>query len=408
MTDGPFLGSRQAAELLGVQAATLYAYVSRGMLTSEPALPGSRKKRYRRQDVLALKQARDIRHNPVKAVQGSLHWGAPVLDSAITCVDNGRLYYRGHDVLQLARERSFEQVVSLIWSGELKAGIPPAKAPRLPWPQLTPLLAGLKPLQRLQCVLPLAAAADPARHDRHPAAVARMGSRILRLAVRAVTGSPLGRQSVAVALQKGLGASGSRRLLDAALILCADHELNVSAFTVRCAASAGSTPYDAVLAGLAALRGPRHGGHTARVEALFDEAARCASAESVVQGRLARGELLPGFGHPLYPEGDPRGRLLLELLRAHTPEHPELRRALELCSAAHTAHGSLPAIDVGLVALRRVLGMADGAAICLFGIGRLVGWLGHIQEQLPQAMIRPRARYQGPPPQASQGASPAG
>lgn len=398
MDDGPFLTSRQASELLGIQPTTLYAYVSRGMLASEPSRQGSRQKRYRREDVLALQQARALRRNPQQAVKGSLHWGAPVLDSAITCVAQGRLYYRGHDVLQLARERHFEEVAGLIWLGTLQARPPQVREPRLPYKQLAPLLQPLTGLQRLQCALPLAAAADPSRLDRHPEAIAAMGARMLRLAVRMVCGRPLGRQGLAAALHAGLATQGTPELVNAALILCADHELNVSAFTVRCAASAGSDPYDAVLAGLAALRGPRHGGHTARVEALFDEAARGASAMAVVQGRLARGEALPGFGHPLYPEGDPRGRLLLELIRAHAPEHPELRLAEELCAAARTAHGSRPSIDVGLVTLRRVLAMADGGAICLFGIGRLVGWIGHIQEQLPLPMIRPRARYQGPSP----------
>src|SRR5690606_13971117 len=96
------------------------------------------------------------------------------------------------------------------------------------------------------------------------------------------------------------------RLLTAALVLCADHELNVSSFTARCVASAGSTPYQVVQAGLAALQGTKHGGHTARAGALLDEIGEPENARNALGARLRRGESIPGFGHVLYPDGDPR------------------------------------------------------------------------------------------------------
>src|SRR5207245_5047973 len=95
-------------------------------------------------------------------------------------------------------------------------------------------------------------------------------------------------------------------LLRLALVLIADHELNASTFAVRVVASTGASLVACVIGGLAALGGPRHGGTTEQVEALLDEIERVGDAAAVAEQRLSRGERLPGFGHPLYPDGDPR------------------------------------------------------------------------------------------------------
>ena len=192
------------------------------------------------------------------------------------------------------------------------------------------------------------------------------------------------------------------RLLDAALILCADHELNVSAFTVRCVASAGATPYGAVVAGLAALEGTRHGGHTARVEALFDEIGTPARTGRVVSDRLRRGEPVPGFGHPLYPDGDPRGRALLALTGAAVPRSRHVALARSVADEVLRVNGEHPTVDFGLVVVARALRLPRGGALALFALGRSAGWIGHAIEQYQSAeIIRPRARYVGPQPKLS-------
>jgi citrate synthase len=180
------------------------------------------------------------------------------------------------------------------------------------------------------------------------------------------------------------------------LILCADHELNVSSFTARCVASAGSNPYAVVLAGLAAIEGTKHGGATVRVEALMDELRRTRDVKKALAERLRRGETIEGFGHPLYPNGDPRATLLLELLTARFPKSKELAAARAFGAAAESLLGERATVDFALVALARTLALPPGSALTLFALGRTIGWIAHATEQYTQnAMIRPRARYVG-------------
>jgi citrate synthase len=189
--------------------------------------------------------------------------------------------------------------------------------------------------------------------------------------------------------------------IGAALILAADHELNVSAFTARCVASANASPWDVVSAGLAALKGSRHGGHTERVEALFREAGTAEEARRVMADRLRRGEPIPGCGHTLYPDGDPRGAALLEMAREIAPESPEVELALAMADAYRELIHEHPTIDHGLVALSRALELPEHTPIALFALGRTIGWIGHAIEQYGvNKLIRPRAAYVGPEPGA--------
>ena len=177
-----------------------------------------------------------------------------------------------------------------------------------------------------------------------------------------------------------------------ALVLCADHELNASAFTVRCVASTGASLGAAAEAGLAALSGPLHGGSWIWVSALFREADRDGDPARAVAEWLRRGEPhLPGFGHPLYPDGDPRAVAILEQL-----EQPN-----GLADAVAAAGGPPPNLDYALVALQRELGLPDDAAFILFAVGRTAGWLAHaIEQQATGTLLRPRAKYVGPAPSA--------
>src|SRR5262249_20631691 len=162
-------------------------------------------------------------------------------------------------------------------------------------------------------------------------------------------------------------------LLRAALVLCADHELNVSSFTARCVASAGSHPYAVVIAGLAALEGPKHGGASLRVEAMLESMRRARPLRGAVASRLRRGEAMEGFGHPLYREGDPRARLLLELLGERYAKSAEYRFITEFAQAVTGATGEHPNVDFGLAAVARVLNLPPEAPLILFAIGRSVG-----------------------------------
>ncbi len=401
-----FLTAQEAAAELGISLATLYAYASRGMLRSEPVPGEPRARRYPREDVLRLKEKKELRKEPEKAAPKALSWGMPVLESALTLIQDGHLYYRGRDAVELARTATVEEVAALLWTGdpgearklfpEEPPGIDLLQPPGINWH----LPEGLTPVERCQVALPLAGAADLAAWDLRPAAVAATGARILRFMAGVAAGiSPL--PSIAATLQAGWapGRPEAAGPIGAALILAADHELNVSAFTARCVASANASPWDVVAAGLAALKGSRHGGHTERVEALFREAGTAAGARRVLADRLRRGEPIPGCGHSLYPDGDPRGTALLEMAREIAPGSPAVECALAVAEAYRELIHEHPTIDHGLVALSRALDLPQHTPLALFALGRTIGWIGHAIEQYgANKLIRPRAAYIGEPP----------
>ena len=401
----PYLSAREAADELGVSLPTLYAYVSRGLVRSEAVGGSRRSRRYRGEDVRRLRERKERRRDPERAVEGALRWGAPMLESGITLVDEGRIYYRGRDVLELSQSRSVEEVAALIWTGDLPgdaAGIfGPAVVGRLA-PEAVPA-ARATGLEKVQSLLPLAAAEDSAAYDLRPGAVAKTGARILRLVASSLAGAE-GGESIAGFLQRGWKpeGTGTGRLFDAALILCADHELPVSTFAVRCVASSGATPYAAVNAGLCALQGVKHGGQIELVEKLLREVEEPGDAREVLGGRLRRGESVPGFGHPLYPDGDPRGSELMRLSEAARPESIAVQVSRATAGAALEILDDRPTLDLGLVTLARALGLPPGGALALFALGRTVGWIGHaIEQYASDDLIRPRARYVGEPPQGS-------
>jgi len=403
-----YLTAQQAAARLGVTTETLYAYVSRGLIKSERAPGKTRSRQYLVEDVERLKERQELRSDPQASTRRSLNWGGPLLESAITYIDSGSLYYRGKNVINLAQHWSVEQVAAFLWTGdpEREANLFRQDATDISG-KVGKLLKILSkesdqpPIERCQISLPWIGACDPAAYDLRPASAAMTGARILKLLASVISGAQQS-HSLDRILQSALAPRrpAARRPIQMALILCADHELNVSAFTARCVASASSTLYDVVAAGFAAMRGRKHGGMTLRVEALFDEAILARSAAATIESRLRRGEPVPGFGHPLYPEGDPRGRLLLSLAYGTSDKGlAELSR--ELCRAAFEMTGEHPTIDFALVALSRALSLPPRSAITLFALGRTIGWIAHAIEQYESGqLIRPRARYIGPPPEA--------
>lgn len=401
MSEGRYLSAREAAEELGVSVRTLYAYVSRGLVRSEPG--EGRKKRYRAEDVRALKRRREVRRDPAWAVEGILGWGVPVMESGIARISEGRLYYRGRDAVELSRRATFEEVAALIWLGdegrvsEVFGGAPSGLSSRLR--AAREQVGHLTPLEVFQVILPVAASEDLAAYDLRPEAVARTGARILRT-MAAVAGEECGGDGMAETLRRGWDA-GDGRLLEAALILCADHELAVSTFAARCAASAEATPYAVVLAGLAALQGRKHGGALDLVEVFLKEVEDAGDARDAIARRLRRGDGVPGFGHVLYPAGDPRGAEIMRILRERLPGSGAVAFAEEVAEAVLEVMGERPTLDFGLVVLARALELPPGAAVALFAVGRTVGWVGHAIEQYASGgLIRPRARYIGEVPGA--------
>jgi len=392
-----YLTADEAADLLGVSKATLYAYVSRGLIRSEEIGTQSRARHYLAEDVRKLKARKEARRNPAQVAQEALHWGTPLLDSALTLITDDSLYYRGHDVLTLSGSVTFEQVAALLWTGDLEHDL--FSAYRFPAPILQRIERGLAPIQRL--IVALTLADDLAAFDLRSEAVARTGARILYLLAAALTMKPVESESLAEHVGHAWRPDDPQmaRLINAALILCADHELNVSAFTARVVASAGSNPYAVVTGGLTALQGYKHGGNTERVEAYFREVGSPERINTVTAERLRRGERIPGFGHSLYPHGDPRAAALLAMITDAYPTAPEVEFAVTLAERVSALIEHQPNIDFALAALARVARLPEGSPLALFALGRTVGWIGHAIEQYTSGtLIRPRARYTGDPP----------
>ena len=395
------INADEAARRLGVRRETVYAYVSRGLIRSE-AQGGTRERLYHREDVEALVRRRQGRRDPARAAADALSWGAPVLESELTLIRDGELYYRGEPAETLAASSTFEDVAGLLWGRLPEAGIPDA-LPSLPrsWTRWSALLAGLPPLERFQVALAATGAGDAGAYDTSPAAVHRTGAAVLRLLAGVAIGAEPSRAPIAELLQRGWVPKQprTRAAIEAALILWADHELNVGTFTVRCVASAHATPYAAVSAGLSALRGGLHGGATERVEALFDEAQSPPRVRAALEARLRRGERIPGFGHHLYPDGDPRANALLAHVRSLRPKARALALADSIERESVALIGHRPNIDFASVSLRRVFDLPLGSTLALVAVGRCAGWIAHVLEQYRAGrLIRPRARYVGPPP----------
>ncbi|WP_321815583.1 MULTISPECIES: citrate synthase family protein [unclassified Paraburkholderia] len=392
-----YLTSTEAATRLGVSRQTLYAYVSRGLLRAESD-PASRESRYLAAEVERLAAERARGRNPKEVARAALDWGAPVLESGITLIEDGRLSYRGVDALDLAKHASLEDIAALLWQCDKNSAFA-SHAPQAP-DIFNTLLDHYRGQRAEQALLPLFAVASedaPTAIGQRNAASEKQGcGDLVRLLAAcllrtAPDTAPIHEQC---ARAWGVGEAGAE-LIRMALVLCADHELNASSFTARCIASTDASLRSVVIGGLAGLSGGRHGATTARGEALWDELGDI-DPETRLHARLARGDDLPGFGHPLYPDGDVRAACLLARV---LPDHPQWKTLMELGS---TLIGAQPSLDLALVAVRRHLGLPLGAAFGLFALGRSVGWIAHALEQRENPhLIRPRAVYTGSRPAAS-------
>jgi len=402
-----WIGAGEAARRLGIQRATLYSYVSRGVLRRRTGEDG-RTSLFDAGEVESLARRGRPRHPGP---------GELVIESALTEITGDRAFYRGQDMTALAARCELEDVAWLLWTGG------PAGRERGPWRAAEVALRagraaqaslpeGTLPLERLQVIVPALAAADPLRLQLDPAAVIAAGQAIMagmvdclpgaggdggtghgagltaRLWAKLCPGGPSGGPQA---------AAGLRDALRAALILLADHELAASTLAARVAASVRADPYAVVATGLGAVGGALHGGASLGVEAMLAAAAAPADVPRVVGSLLRRGERIPGFGHFVYRAGDPRATFLLDAIRAAVPGSPRL--AVAEAVAAEVARRGLPSpnIDFALGTLASASGMVPGGAEAVFAVARTAGWIGHaLEEYARRTPLRPRARYTGP------------
>jgi len=436
-----FLTAAEAARRLGVKPATLYAYVSRGVLTRSRAADG-RASLFSADEVDRL-----ARKGRPRRPAGTLEI---TVESAITEITADSLRFRGLDATRLAVSRTFEEVAELLWTGELRPAAEPWRARPAAltagWAAQAALPAGALPLERLQVIVPAMAATDPLRLQLDQSAVLVAGRNIVAGMVDclppaagpgpppgavtsqprgAVTSQPppasLGQPPSGAAARAAeppdaAGRSGpvAGRLWDrlchhraspgllratsAALVLLADHELAASTLAARAAASVRADPYAVVGTGLGAVSGALHGGASLGAEALIGAASGPDDVPRVVAELLRRGERVPGFGHFVYRGGDPRATVLLDLVRRAAPKSGQL--AVAEAVLAEVRHKSLPEpnIDFALATLARVAGMVRGAGEAIFAVARTAGWVAHALEAYSgPGPLRPRAIYTGRP-----------
>lgn len=395
------LSARETCRLLGISQATLYAYVSRGLIESRPG-PDHRSRLYLRQDVERLAQRQRAGRGPARGAAQSLDRGLPVLETRISLIRPDGPYYRGRSAIAEVRAgATLEDIARLLWDC---GDDDPFAMPMSPWPDTVAAIAGnaaLPPLERTMAAIPLLALQERHSFNSAPQVRHRVAATLLRQNAALLVARPPASGPVHRLLAQCWRANDDafEDLVRSALVLCADHELNVSAFAARVVASTGAHLHATVCSGLAALSGPRHGGATARAYALIDETLQAASPRDAIAARWQRGDDLPGFRHALYPHGDPRAAELLERLRTRAPDHDVVAALDTIVETTEEISGQRPNIDFMLAAICIAYRLPATPALVMFAAGRLAGWLAHALEQQAQGgLIRPRARYAGAPP----------
>ena len=368
-----WIDRKEALAALGVKPQTLYAYVSRGRIAMMPDPADPRRSLYLAEDVTALTTRRSRGRNVARIAASTIAWGEPSITTSISMIRHGTLIYRGQDAVKWARTATLEETAALLWQSEKPIEFScPAGAAAEPYQALAALVPGSAPM--------LGRNAERLRED----AASVIGHIAAALGVHARP------QPIHARLAEvwGLDERQADRIRQV-LVLMADHELNASTFAARVAASTGASIAASLLAGLATLSGPRHGGAGAALIALIEEAERIGPQQAVA-AYLERGQPLAAFGHPLYPQGDVRAMHLLDGLDVDP-------LATRLREAVFEAAGVLPNIDFALAAISRAYGLPGTASLALFMMGRSIGWAAHAMEQiLTGELIRPRGRYEGP------------
>lgn len=372
-----WLTATEALTLLGTQPQTLYANVSRGRIKARPDPADSRRSLYRGDDVRRLAQRAAGRRKQEAVATQAMHWGEPVLRTSISSVELGRLLYRGYDACELAETAMLEDMAELLWQAPVVLSSAGS--------------AGAGQGLRAAFLALAARAAEPAANGRSSALLAHDAGTVLATLAQAFAGGMRPSEPLHQRLARHWNRPGAADAIRRAMVLLADHELNASTFAARITVSTGASVWAGTLSALATLSGPRHGLASRAVTALVEDTAHLADgSEAALRDWLGEGRYVPGMGHPLYPQGDPRCIALLGSF--------DVPVAFSNYAAAATAlTGDLPNVDFALAALTASFDLPSDAGLTLFALARSVGWLAHMIEQIGSGeTIRPRARYVGP------------
>ncbi|MCD7443117.1 citrate synthase [Streptomyces lincolnensis] len=400
------LTTKEAAELLGVKPETVYAYVSRGQLSSR-RVPGGRGSTFDAKEVEAL-----ARRNRRESGGSPGSGGEPAVRTRLTLIDTDRYYFRGVDATELAARHSYEEVAEWLWTGRLRPGATftaPEAAVAVARRAVDALPEHTAPTDRLRVAAIAAAVADPLRFDLSEEAVLGTARVLIPTLVAALPpmgyddqeGGPLAHR-LWTRLSGRPADEASLRALDRALALLVDHDLAASTLAVRVAASARAHAYAAVSTGLGVLEGPLHGAASGLAHRLLLDVLDRGDAAPVIADELRAGRRIPGLGHRLYPGEDPRARALFALLEEIPRAEPALLAARDIV-ATTARHAPLHAnVDLALAVLTASSGMPATAGETVFAVARTAGWIAHALEEYGERPLRmrPSGHYVGPrPPQ---------
>ena len=373
-----WMTQEEACEALSVRKQTLYAYVSRGQIEVQGDPQHANRNLYRAADIDTLRKKRSLGRARKNIAASTMAWGEPIIDTSISTIVRGRLYYRGKDAVQLAASATLEDAARLLWA-----------MPALPrFASFEPVSFDAPLRARVYAAMAIDAASDTSCSGDFARMTTQAAELVGRLASNFVM-LPFDDAPLHLRIANAWRVPRHADLLRRVLVLLADQELTSSSFAARVAASTGASLGASMIAGLAAFSGPMHGNAIVRVREFIDDAKR-SGTEAAVRKRISDGDALPGFGHELYPQGDPRAADLLSAFEA-----PDAAR--ELIDCVERLTGKLPAIDVALAALVDHCDLPEDAAFALFSIARSVGWMAHSIEQIMEGtLLRPRAHYVGP------------
>jgi citrate synthase len=373
-------------------------------------------------------QKHEMRERTVRITAPQGMEGVVAADSSITWIDGerGDLCYRGYPIGELADRCSFEDVVGLLWDGELPSAAESEqlarelRAIRVTRVDVLSLLASVPatahPLDVVRYVLSWDALANPTAWDNSPEGNRRKSLEMVAWFPTVVAGYHRIRRGLApvapdpdidtaaafLFMLTGKGATDvAVRTLDTSLVLHADHELNASTFAARVTIATQSNLHAAVASALGTLAGPRHGGASDRVITMLEVIGDPSHTEAYVHDQLARRQRIMGFGHRVYKTADPRSHALRAMaaqLLAGTPHEPWLETLTRLREIVERELGLYPNVDLYAALVNHELGIDPAFYTSIFAVSRIAGWTAHAVEQLDGRMIRPVAKYTGPPP----------